>query len=314
MAGTCELLAPLSATYDSEVQDTVTAKYAYTHDADVTTVEQIIDVVNGATLTATGTRVPRRRQRLPGTSMFARKFSVEQDENVRRRFIFTAEFMKPEQLGPGMAAVADMHPIFHPPQIFIERIDKEVAIDKAYNVEPIAGRPANTYGPVTNSIGVETEFPLMETTSKGVIVIRRNVNSPTVALDLNQAFDLTTNNGNVVVLGKTYSARQLGYLCTESSDELEFDDLPYWQIETRINIEKTTDRTIHSTGFRAYNAGGKLVDITGDKDNLPNTEGNGEPITEPVFISRDGTQVSASVPVEINYYYRVPVNYAGFFV
>lgn len=309
-------LQPIKATYDSEVQDTVTLEVDYQHGSVITDPTEIITVINEASNPAltTGFVIPKRRARFGSTSLFARRFTVEQNDVVRSRFKFSIEYMKPEQRSAAAFAVADMHPIFMPPQIFIERIDKEVAIDKAYNVQALVGRPANTFGPVTNSVGVETEFPLMETTSKGVIVIRRNVNTAVTGLNLNAAFDLTTNSDSVVVLGKTYSPRQLGYLCSEMSDELEFDDMPYWQMETRINIEKTTDRKVHSTGYRAYNSGGKLVDITGDKDHLPNTDGQGEPVSEPVPILLSGAVGNPSAPVEITYYYREPVAYASFFV
>lgn len=309
------VLQPVKGTYDSEVQDTVTIEIDYTHPTLITTATGIIDVINEASnpLLTTGTVVPKRRARFGTTNLLAREFSVEQNDQIRTRFKFTVTYKKPEQIGPAMAAVMELHPIFWPKSIYIERLETEVAIDKAYNVEAFVDRPAFTYGPVTNAIGVETEFPLLDTTSKGVIVVRRNVSAASVALGLNEAFDLTTNSNTQVVDGKSYAPRQLKYLCTESSDEMEFDDLPYFQIETRVGIEKTTDRFTNSTGFRCYNTSGKIVDITADKDNLPNTLGKGTPVSEPVPILLSGQVGLPSTPVPITYYYREPVSYSSLF-
>lgn len=308
-------LQPVKGTYDSEVQDTVTIEIDYTHPTLITTATGIIDVINEASnpLLTTGTVVPKRRARFGTTNLLAREFSVEQNDQIRTRFKFTVTYKKPEQLGPAMAAVMELHPIFWPKSVHLERLDKEYVVDRAYNVEALKDRPANTYGPVTNSVGVEAEFPLVDTSSQGVIVVRRNVSAASVALGLNEAFDLTTNSNTQVVDGKSYAPRQLKYLCTESSDEMEFDDLPYFQIETRIGIEKTTDRSVNSVGYRAYSAGGKLTEITLDADGFLNTNGSGNVISEPAPILHNGQLGLASSIVPITYYYREPVSYSSLF-
>lgn len=299
-AGT--LLYGIRATYDSEVNDTVSIRIAYDHDSDVTDYNDIIDVVNAATI-ATGTPVPRRRQRLSGTSLFARDFSVEQDANKKSRFYFDVTFRKPDTKGTATAAVAELHPIYHPPTVTIQYQEKEIIIEKAYNVQAVTGgaaRSADTLGYIQNGAGVVSQTPILDTIRSPVIVIRRNVASLATVLSLNETYQLTTNETALTVEYNSFAARTLKYQGTDAGDEQEFEGISYWQIETRIEIHKTTDVTVDSVGTQEINGSGEMLSIL---------DANGSPITEPIPINLDGTAGTPGTSVQMTYYYLEEVDY-----
>jgi len=298
-AGT--LLYGISGSYDAEVQDTVKIKIAYDHDSEVTDESQIVAMITAAEA-ATGKPVPLRRQRLGTTNLFARDFSFEQDANKKSRFYFDVTYRRPD--GRERDATYDMHPLNYPPVVNIGYMERERIIEKAYNRDAVTGggaRAANTLGYVQNGAGVQAQTPILDTERIPVIIIRYNVATLAAVLSLNETYQDTTNNGTITIFGNSFAARTLKYQGTDVGDQQEFDDVVYFEAETRIEIHKTTDVSIDSVGMQEVTAGGKMLDIYQDDGRTP--------ITEPIPITLDGTAGTPGVSVQMAYYYLTEVDY-----
>jgi hypothetical protein len=298
---------PIRATYDAQIQDTVSVEIDYEHDTDVTNPIQIIDVINAAEA-AVGIRVPKRMERFGTTGLFARDFTVQQHEARKRRFTFGVTYSRPNGLGPELAAVANLHPTLHPATIGVQYIEREFVIEKATNDTGWSGGAARLkggLGPVTNTAGVETQSPLVDVDRIPVLVIRKNVASLATVLTRNRDYQRTTNNAAITVAGMSFPKRTLKFQGTDAGDEQRLDDVSYWETETRIEIHSTTDRTVNSVGVQYVDEDGELQPIR-DK--------NGDQIIEPIPIGLDGLPGTPGTNVEIVYYYLAEKNYSPLFV
>lgn len=292
----------LRGNYDAYYDDVVNIQVVYEHDEDVTDPNQIIDVVNGAE-SATGFPVPRRRQRLAGTNLFAIEFGFQQHEEKKNRFTFDVKFMKPD--GRERESVFDQHPLNYPPVVNVTYMERERVIEKAYNRDAITGgapRTAGTLGYVQNGAGVQAQTPILDTERIPVIVIRYNVATLAQILSINETYQDTTNNASITIFGNPFAARTLKYQGTDAGDMQVFEGIPYWEAETRIEIHKTTDVPVDSVGVQYISSStNKLVKILDD---------GGDPITEPIPIKTDGTAGTPGTSVQINYYYLTEVSYS----
>lgn len=291
-------------------QDTLNVDFEYIHDVDVIDENQAQDIMNAAW--AAG--LPRRRQRLGTTGLFAFEFSVKQLDNKNRHFIITVTYRKPEQLGPAMAAVADLHPIYHPVRNTIGYIEKEIVIEKAKNVEAITGgaaRAANTLGYVQTGAGVVSQNPILEVIRCPVLISRKNISSLGSVLQMNLPYAdggylLTTNSDTVTIDGRSFPARSLKFAGVDVGDQQEFEGQPFWEAERKIEIHSTTDHIVDSVGTQFVDETGKMNPI------LQYTEGEitANEITEPIPINLDGTAGTPGTSVQITYRYLEPVAYA----
>lgn len=294
----------------ADSQDTLTVDYEYTHDTDVIDENQAQEVMDGAW--AAG--LPRRRQRLGTTGLFAFEFSVKQNDGSKRMFTITASYRKPEQLGPAMAAVADLHPINHPVQTQIVYMEKEDVITKAYNRDAITGgaaRAANTLGYIQNGAGVISQNVPVEIERVPMIVSRKNIGSLGGVLIMNRKYPdgyiRTTNSDTVTVDGVDFAPRTLKFAGVDVGNQMEFDSQPYWEAERRIEIHDTTDWTIDSVGTQYVSSTGKMVPILQHDASDAETD---KEITEPIPIKLDGTAGTPGTSVQISYYYLTETPYA----
>lgn len=295
----------------ANAQDTLSVKYLYQHDVPVIDENQAQDVMNGAW--AAG--LPRRRQRLGTTGLFAFDFDVDQTATNSDHFIITANYRKPEQLGPAMAAVADLHPIYHPVLNTVGYMEKEDVITKAYNRQAITGgaaRAADTLGYIQNGAGVISQNVPVEIERVPILISRKNIGSLGGVLEMNRKYAdggyiRTTNSDTVTIEGKDYSPRTLKFAGVDVGEQMEFEGIPYWEAERRIEIHDTTDWTIDSVGTQFVDGDGNMVPIL--QYDVGGTETENE-ITEPIPINLDGSAGTPGTSVQIDYYYLTEVPYA----
>ena len=244
--------------------------------------------------TATGLQVPAANEIYrPGVGAYAQDFSLQPTTENRTVWRCDVTYTEPEG-GGGTTVDFDLHPILRPPRVSIDYLEKEYVIQEARNVEPLTAgtiggenysRAADTLGPIANGMNQETIEPFLDTEWSGVMTIRRSVPDLSSLLTLNKDYRRTTNSELVLGL---FPPRTLKYQVTRSSDELEQDDIPYYDIETSIEILDTTDIKVQSTGL-LY----KTTDLVGEVDTAAPREGyrNDGPLTgEPVHIGTDGTR------------------------
>lgn len=310
--GTITKKGSVSFQVQADSQDTLTIDYEYTHDTPLTSEDQSVEVMNAAW--AAG--LPRKRQRLGTTGLIAMSYSVKQLDEKRDMFHITVNYSKPEQLGPGMAAVMDLHPIYHPVLNTIQYIEKEKVIEKAYNRDAITGgaaRAANTLGYIQNGAGVISQNVPVEIDRVPIIVSYKNVDAlgPVMAINedyANGGMMGTTNSDVITIDGQSYAARTLKFAGVDVGEQMEFDGIPYWQATRRIEIHKTTDFVIDSVGTQYVNGDGNMVPILQYDDVDAETENE---ITEPIPIGLDGLAGTPGTSVQINYYYLTEVPYAS---
>ena len=291
-------------------RDALTVEYEYTHDTGIENENQAQDLM--AAMWAAG--LPRKRQRLGTTGLFAFEFKVRQSPLKKSLFSVTVHYRKPEQLGPAMAAVADLHPIFHPVRTHISYMEKELVITKAYNRQAITGgaaRAADSLGYIQNGAGVISQNIPVEIERVPVIVSRKNISSLGGAIMMNRKYPdgyiLTTNSDTVTVDGVSFGPRTLKFAGVDVGDQQEFDGIPFWEAERRIEIHDTTDWTIDSVGTQYVNATGKMVPIYQFDPDDSETQNE---ITEPIPINLDGSAGTPGSSVQIDYYYLTEVPYA----
>ena len=310
MAGTIGQKYGMSGVVKSDSQDTLSIDYEYTHDSDVLHESQIVDVFNGAW--AAG--LPRKRQRLGATDLFAFDFSYKQNDQAKRMFTISVEYRRPEQLGAEARATADLHPIYQPVKNTISYIEKEIVIEKARNVEAITGgaaRIANTLGYVQNGAGVVSQNPIIEVVRTPVLVSEKNISSLGGVLQWNRPYAdggylLTTNNAAISIAGVSFPARTLKFAGVDVGDQQEFDGIPFWTATRMIEIHSTTDHIVDSVGTQYVDETGNMVPIYQyDADgNITDKE-----ITEPIPIGLDGAAGTPGTSVQITYRYLDQISY-----
>lgn len=230
----------------------------------------------------------------PGVAVYAREFNLEPTPENREIWRCDVNYSAPDGGGGGTTIEFDLHPLLRPPRVSIDYMEKEYVIQEARNVEPLTAgdiggvnysRVANTLGPISNGMNQETIEPFLDVEWSGVMTIRRSVADLTALLQLNKTYRRTTNSELVLGL---FAPRTLKYQVTRSSDELEQDDIPYYDIETSVEILENTDLKVQSTGL-LY----KITDLHNVPDTASPREGyrNKGPLTgEPVHIGTDGTR------------------------
>lgn len=299
LMGTGAINYGITASYDADFDDSITVRYNYDHDSDITGPDQIPAMVTAAE-TASGSPIPRRRANLTGTYLYARQFKLTQDEEIKRRFYFDVTFSRPTSRA--LDGFFDQHPLNYPPVVTLSYMERERIIDRAKNVDGFTGgaaRTAGTLGLITNPAGIPSQTPILDTERIPVIVINYNVASLASVLALNETYQDTTNDASITVFGNTFDARTLKYQGTDSADRREFEGQFYYPLETRIEIHKTTDVYIDSVGTQYINGTAEYLDI-----NI-----NGHIVTEPVPIALDGTPGVPGAAISIGYRYLTEVSY-----
>lgn len=288
------VLQRVTATWNGNIQDTVTHHFLYDHGAITADIEA---VVNSAKVSGPNP-IPSRRARLSATSLlFAEEFIAEQSTDNRSYWEMTVQYQTTQVQGVpgGISQYRDMHPLAWPPQARLEFIEKYFVIEEARNVQAITagtGRPSLTLGPIVNGARQELQEQMLDITRDGVVVVSQNVSSLDIVIDRNAYYQLSTNDATISLFGRSFGPRTLKYLGTDSGSEQYFDGIPYFPIETRIAIQKTTDRRIQSTGWKYYNDDSNLVNAADDND---------DPSGEPYFIGLDGKKSDTEVSIDYRY-------------
>ena len=250
----------------------------------------IADVPNGLF------RVPSFREQWLDLQLYAQEFSLSQTtERPWDEWICNVGFLSPPT---GQLGNFSLHPLLRPAQIKIDFIDGEEPIILAQNLDAFTGsgfgRPAGTWGPITNSALQETIDIQTKKVWNGVITITRWVSTIEAALLLNYQYRDTTNSTTIL---NTFPPRTLQYQVSRCRDKEEQDNIPFYEMETSIEIKKTTDIYLNNVGYKQVKAS-KLVNMLDEE---------GETIAEPKFLDLAGKE--SKNPITVGYRYLNPVSY-----
>lgn len=281
------------------VGTTITKMYLYDYESTTDDVNAVL----AAAQAETSSPVPYPNQQYAvGVGLYATNFNLVPTGESSKDWVITVTWSAPSE---GSLSNLDIHPLLRPPKTSINFIEKEVVIEQARNVEALGyqgARAANTPGPIVNGALGEPGEPLLDTEWDGVINIRRWVSDINAVLTLNKTYNRTCNSDTVFgsTLQGLFPPRTLKYQVSQSSEQQEQDNIPFYEINTSIEILKTTDRTINNVGW-------KYIDDTGELDDVGNFRGGNA--GEPEFLTNAGK--ITSTPGTITYRHLDEVAYSG---
>lgn len=285
----------LAGNFASEgVGTTITKIYLYDYES----VTDDVNAVLAAAQAETSSPVPYPNQQYAaGVGLYATNFNLVPTGESAKDWVITVTWSAPSE---GSLSNLDIHPLLRPPKSSINFIEKEVVIEQAKNVEALGeggARASGTLGPIVNGALQEPGEPLLDTDWDGVINIRRWVSDINAVLTLNKTYRRTCNSDTVLGL---FSPRTLKYQVSQSSEQQEQDNIPFYEINTSIEILKTTDRTINNVGWKYIDDAGDLKDVG---------EFRGGNAGEPEFLTVAGK--ITSTPGTITYRHLDEVAYSG---
>jgi len=150
-------------------------------------------------------------------------------------------------------------PLEREPEYWIEYNSVSSRVTSAFEVTDVLnGTLSAGLVPMENSAG-EPFSPVEKQWLRPVIVIARNVSSPTVALNLNDDHEDTVNASPFTILGKTIAKHHARFERADVGSVRYFNGTPYYRMLIRIELSRTpyyTDR---------FNEGEYFVnDVTGE--------------------------------------------------
>jgi len=244
--------------------------------------------------------VPLRGQLYPHTdtyAVYADSFEMEILE-ANQHFIDCEVLYTSLEPGEQDRDEKSDNPLTWPPEFAINWVEEEVPITHAYNVETLgpAGQRTPQFGPVVNGALREFDEPLMRTTRYAVVQIKYNVAALETAINLNEAYQGTTNASELTLFDSTtIGERQAEFLVAETTGRQKLNDIAYYEMTISIAVRRTTDRIVNNVGWVAWDAnagsGGDFVNIkVADA-----TSGTMELPSEPQFLNLDGTKADQAL-------------------
>lgn len=248
-----------------------------------------------------------------GFGLFAKSFAfkVKEEKNLQSVWECTVNYL-PLQPGEPSTENTSTNPLGWPATYWLEWVEYEQAITKARNVEAFTGgftRAAGTLGPVVNTAFQEFEEGLFDTVRDAVLVVKKNVATLSDVIARNRDFQLTTNSDTV--LGA--DPRRMKFLGADSGGKLTANGVNYYEMTTRIQVTKTTDREVNNVGWKELVDGQKLVNIKVPKPGAtPDNQGkyadsDMEDTPEPLFLDLAGKKkTSGTQTITYRYLEEVP--------
>lgn len=224
----------------------------------------------------------------PTLGLYASRIAPTMVSSQGKQWELTVTY-EPLQPGePNRDGVAD-NPLAWPKTYRWDWVEFEEAITRAKNVDAFTGgfgRAALTLGPVVNPAYQEYAEGLFDTFREGVIVVRYNVATLEDVIDIENTYQRTTNDDTVLGIG----ARRWKYLGVEDGDTQVHNEIEYRPVSVRVQLCKTTDRTINANGWKAFQPGGvKLVPAMVTEVTEDGTITDRRiPASEPLFIGLNG--------------------------
>lgn len=294
MAVTSVIIPPkgISGTLASKyTEESITERFQIIFDAPIFNLPLIILQAHFA-----NPRFPDRGQSwplFPDYGLFAKKFQLEDGGELGTHWNCSVGY-EPLQPGESNTEGVSDNPLFWPPTWNLEEFEYDEVVAKGKNVQAFSGhypRAALTLGAFVNSFGDETEEPIVEPASDAIFVRTDNVATLNEILQVQDYYRRTCNSDTIYGIGP----RRFKFLNCKSGGQQTANGISYYQRIIRVQLMKSTDRTINNVGWQYEKDSGSEV-----------TQHDG---SQPVFLTTAGKK--SSTPVTIEYRYLDEVTYAS---
>jgi len=177
------------------------------------------------------------------------------------------------------------NPLNRPASWWMEGQSKQIPLGQAKNLEALAARPANTFGPVVNAVEEEFDDPLSTEKATQVWVAQKNVATFQTLVNEHGSYHNRVNS-NVIWTKPAGTVKFVGVTAGQATKE---NDVVFRSATYRFLYDPDGhDRDVVNLAYSYLTTPNSMTTQTKD-----DPENKGHKITTPLLIKLDGTLVSA---------------------